>query len=61
MDRKMTNLRFSSSSEAKKMLNMLYRSSTMNLDDFLDTIELTDFSVKEIHEIYAALKEMSIK
>ncbi len=43
------------------MLNMLYRSSTMNLDDFLDTIELTGFSVKEIHEIYAALNELSIK
>ena len=57
----MTNLRFSSLSEAKKMLNMLYRSSTMNLDDFLDTIELTGFSVKEIYEIYAALKELSTK
>jgi hypothetical protein len=61
MNRKMTNLRFSSLSEAKKMLNMLYRSSTMNLDDFLDTIELTGFSVKEIYEIYAALKELSTK
>ena len=61
MNRKMTNLRFSSLSEAKKMLNMLYRSSTMNLDDFLDTIELTGFSVKETYEIYAALKELSTK